>query len=94
MTLVENFEFAIMQYRDGRIGDEELNTHRQNLNNILENIVTKPINYQLHSDITCQTFGPGTSVPCAECNQTLVDVQELAELRARAAARGDVKKLK
>ena len=39
--------------------------------------------------ITCQTFGPGTPVPCAECNQTLVDVQELAELRARAAGGGE-----
>lgn len=36
--------------------------------------------------VTCQTYGPGTAVPCAECNQTLVDSQELAELRARVAA--------
>ena len=39
--------------------------------------------------VTCQTYGPGTAVPCAECNQTLVDVQELAELRARAAGGGE-----
>ena len=39
--------------------------------------------------VTCQTYGPGTAVPCAECNQTLVDVQELAELRAKAAGDGE-----
>lgn len=37
--------------------------------------------------VTCQTYGPGVAVPCAECNQTLVDSQELAELRERAAER-------
>lgn len=35
--------------------------------------------------LTCQTFGDGVAVPCAECNTVLVDSQELAELRARAA---------
>lgn len=35
--------------------------------------------------LTCQTFGEGVAVPCAECNTVLVDSQELAELRARAA---------
>lgn len=34
---------------------------------------------------TCQTFGEGVAVPCAECNMVLVDSQELAELRARVA---------
>ena len=34
---------------------------------------------------TCQTFGDGIAVPCAECNTVLVDSQELAELRAKAA---------
>lgn len=37
--------------------------------------------------VTCQTYGPSVKVPCAECNQTLVDSQELAELRERAAER-------
>lgn len=37
--------------------------------------------------VTCQTYGPGVTVPCAECNQTLVDSQELAERRERAAER-------
>lgn len=35
--------------------------------------------------LTCQTFGEGVAVPCAECNTVLVDSQELAELRAMAA---------
>lgn len=35
--------------------------------------------------VTCQTYGSGVQVPCAECNQVLVDSQELAELRALAA---------
>lgn len=35
--------------------------------------------------LTCQTFGEGVAVPCAECNTVLVDSQELAELRAKAA---------
>lgn len=34
--------------------------------------------------LTCQTFGEGVAVPCAECNTVLVDSQELAELRAMA----------